>query len=214
MLQSVQRHVVAALAILGSLGATPAPAAAVQRVIVVTPTAGDARIEDIRAAISFWRDTFADLALATPLVEAEVLVAPTSWRAIENYAWQISRLAGRLPDSAEGPPPPPEVLALDGDVVVLLSGQRLMPFARPLSESGRYLVAIPRARQIDEHSGADRNVVAHELGHTLGLRHGDDPTALMCEPCRTAARSHDAPFRPLSAADRSRLVELYGSRTQ
>jgi hypothetical protein len=176
---------------------------------VLSATAGDPRIEVVREAIVFWRDVFAELGLAPPLGEADVVVSPPGTRAIENFAWQISRLAGRLPDGASGPSPPPELLALDADVVVLLSAQRLLPFARPLPESGRYLVAIGRAREPTESSASDPNVIAHELGHTLGLRHGDDPNALMCEPC-PPRDTGDRSLRPLTAADRARLVELYG----
>jgi hypothetical protein len=214
-LQSASGSIAVALVVLGALvvpGTTSiaASTAAARRVLVVSASAEDPRIASVRDAIAYWRETFADLGLPQPLVEAGSLIEPPGMRAIENFAWQISRLAGHLPEGIDGPAPPPELLALDGEVVVLLSVQPLLPFARPLPEPGRYLVAIPVMRSHGEHSVADPNVVAHELGHALGLRHGKDPTALMCEPCPTAAGNRDAPFRPLSAADRSRLVELYG----
>jgi Matrixin len=197
------------LAVLGA--ASPAPAA--RRVLVVTPGAGDPRIQLVREAIVFWRDTFAELDLEPPLVEAGVVVAPPGVRALENLAFQTSRAAGRLPEGTSGPPVPPELVALDGDVVVLLSSQHLLPFARPLlPDSARYLVAVPAARDPAQPAGVARNIIAHELGHSLGLRHGDDPTSLMCEPCTTAPADGDPAFRPLTSADRARLVELYRSR--
>ena len=194
---------------MGALGIA-FPAAAAPRVLVLSPVASDARIERVREAIAYWKDVFADLGLEPPLIDAGVAIKPAGARAIENFAWQISRLAGRLPEDPEQPPPPRELLALDADVVVLLSGQPLLPFARPLTD-GRYLVAIPRALDVEQDSGGDRNVIAHELGHVLGLRHGADPKALMCEPCPTAGAG-DAQFRPISDADRARLIELHGSR--
>jgi hypothetical protein len=189
-----------------------ASAAPARRVLVVSPIAGDSRLEAVREAIAFWRDIFAELDLAPPLVEAGVVVALPGTRAIENFAWQISRAAGPLTVGAAGPPPPPELVALDGDVVVLLSSQPLLPFARPLGpDSGRYLVAIAAARDPSQPAGSIRDVIAHELGHTLGLRHGDDPASLMCEPCPTHTADGAYAVRTLGAADRARLVELYGS---
>ena len=188
----------------------PLPAAAARRVLVVSNVENDARIDRVREAIAYWREVFTGLDLEPELIDTGVAVKPSGARAIENFAWQISRLAGRLPENTDQPPPPAELLALDSDVVILLSTQPLLPFARPLAERRRYLVAIPRARATGD-SGPDPNVIAHELGHVLGLEHGDDATALMCEPCPSASGS-DADFRPLSAGDRARLIELYGKR--
>ena len=189
-----------------------ASAAPARRVLVVSALAGDSRLEVVREAIAFWRDIFAELGLTPPLVEAGVVVAPPGARAIENFAWQISRAAGRHPDGVAGPPPPPELIALDGDVVLLLSAQPLLPFARPLGpDTDRYLVAIAAARDPSQPAGSTRDVIAHELGHTLGLRHGDDPASLMCEPCSTHTADEAHAVRTISAADRARLVELYGS---
>jgi hypothetical protein len=207
----VSRRLCALALVSALIAAGPASGAVIRRVLVISPSAEDARIALLREAINFWRDTFVDLGLPVPLVIGGILVKPASARALENFAWQISRLAGHLPDGA-GPSPPPELLALDADVVVLLSEQPLMAFARPLPEPGRYLVAIARGRDSEQGSGTDRNVLAHELGHVLGLSHGSDSKTLMCEPCRSAARGEDATFRPLTDADRARLIELFGSK--
>jgi hypothetical protein len=205
----VYGHLAAALVITSAFGIAT-PAAAAGRVLVLSPADEDARIVRVREAVAYWKDVFAELGLEPPFVDAGVAIYPAGARAIENFAWQISRLAGRLPDDAEKPPPPRELLAIDADVVVLLSTQPLLPFARPLGEPGRYLVAIPRALHSDD-SGADSNVIAHELGHVLGLRHGADPGALMCEPCLTTEKNDEKKFRPISTADRARLIELHGS---
>ena len=101
----IQRVVAGALAILSALAVVP-PAAAARRVLVVSPTENDARIALVREAIVYWNGVFAELKLEQPLIEAGVVVKPAGVRAIENFAWQISRLAGRLPDGMDGPQPP------------------------------------------------------------------------------------------------------------
>ena len=168
-------------------------------------------------AVAFWNHTLSDLELGVRLREAELIIASTDSRALENYARQVSQRGGRLPRGAAGPEPPRELTDLQADVVVLLSRQPLMPFAWPLPSSGGspgYFVAI---RTVEPKRPGDhkvlRNVIAHELGHTLGLTHNRATATLMCGPCSSAA-AEDNPqeWLPLTASDRARLRALHAAQ--
>jgi hypothetical protein len=93
-----------------------------------------------------------------------------------------------------------------GDVVIVPSRINLLSYGSPW-QAGRSGVVVLRA--VDQWPvttpNVARNVVAHELGHVLGLVHNDDAATLMCgrpASCRPSAfASATSRYFPLTPND-------------
>lgn len=192
------------------LGASPGPAS----VLVLAPSAADDRVAPSREAIAFWNGRLTELGVATRLSEPRLVIGSAVERALENYARQVAQRATRLPAGDAEPPPPAALVDLDADVVLLLSRQDILSFTWPLPRVSppRHLVVIRQVRgPYRTDPMVTKHVVAHELGHVLGLDHNAEPHTLMCGPCQPLTAEPDATgFLPLTAGDRARLVELHG----
>ena len=164
-------------------------------------------------AIAFWNDTFEELGLDLELIEEVVIRSPVE-RILENYARSISQRAGRLRPGPSEPDAPIEITDFDSNVVLLLSRQDLMSFAWPLPRRPGHFIAIEEDRHaMAQNPNIARNIIAHEIGHTLGLSHNTDPTSLMCGPCRTNELAIDHPeYMHLTDTDRQILRKHYASR--
>ena len=185
------------------------------RVVVIAYDTNDVRLPMALDAIAFWNDVMAELELNVRLVEELHIASPVT-RALENYARSISQRAGRLRGGPGEPDAPAEITDFGVQAVLLLSRQDLMSFAWPLPRYPGHFVAIEEDRTaMAVNPNIARNIIAHEIGHTLGLRHNRDPTTLMCGPCRTHELAVDRPeYMRLTERDHRRLIERYGSRPE
>lgn len=197
----------------GPSGVAMQAAALAVTVLLIVPTADDQRIEAARDAVGFWNARLAELGVGTRLDGPRIVVAPPELRDIENYARRVAQRAVRLPAGNAEPDAPAEVTKLDADVILLLSAQDILSYAWPLPriEPPRYLVVIRSVRGPDRGDAmVTRHVVAHELGHTLGLLHNDEPDTLMCGPCQPLLSTPDETgYLPLTDSERARLRTLH-----
>ena len=180
------------------------------RVSVVGDTT-DARLSAAREAIAFWNREFQRLGRKTHFDSATVGATRIPDSLLRSASQETGSIFGRGPATTRlvG-----SLANVPADIVIALSQTDLISFSVRWRSGSRGVVGIRRA-DIPPLTlpNTVRNVIAHEIGHVLGLDHNRDSTTLMCgrpASCRPAAFASDsARVFPLTPADERRLQERW-----
>jgi len=175
--------------------------------IVAVGQEADARFELVDEAVAYWNRSLEEIGSALRLPVPKRLVLPVPDQALVA----MSRNLMRGEWSAEVPQ---ELKDLPGDLTVFLANAEFISFAGPFIAPDKRIVGI---RSTDRPPlnlpNVAPNLIAHELGHAIGLGHNADPAMLMCgrpAPCRPDGYRSEVPrMFPLSDDDKRQLLRMY-----
>jgi hypothetical protein len=172
----------------------------------------DDRIPLVYESVHFWNDILHELGSTFKLGVIHPRVMP----AIDAILHAMS--AGKL-ESAQTLPYPSFMDDLNSDLVIILTDIDIVSFTEHWEERGKAVIVIKSDAFLPlSLPNVTLNVIAHELGHVIGLEHNTDETMLMCgrpANCRpedfSSAMAH---FLPLTEEEKVLLRNRYGTPGQ
>lgn len=180
--------------------------------VVILARGDDSRIQSTRDAIGHWNWQFEDMGAGFRF--GSVTVEARS----SDMEFYMSTASESVMSRDRGMPPgaPADLSRFCGNIVVVLSDENFISFAKIVRNRGLVLIGIKGPTHFPLHlPNVTRNIIAHEIGHAIGLRHNADETTLMCgRPAQcspTRFQANTARFFPLTRRETRILAYRYPS---
>jgi hypothetical protein len=208
------KHVLVCSLFIASLAASTAHAQQMWRTvpkIAVIGPAGDSRLQAVDEAVAFWNRTFTELGSGFRLGAVARTVRPIPEEAVQQLSTSVLSGRGNVASF------PSALSDLPGDITIVLAASEFVSFASPFNQNSKKVIGIRGASFLPMSlPNVPRNVIAHELGHAIGLRHNSDPAMLMCgrpATCRPGLFQSAQPrMFPLRSDEKSFLLSMYPSQ--
>lgn len=175
--------------------------------ISVVSEGEDPRIALVGEAVAFWNQTLEGLGSNFRLGSITVIDQPVPEADLRQFG---SRFVG--PPQPIRPVAPESLRVVPGDLIIYLAHAVFVSFASSFLPEGRRIIGIRGGAPVNQPNVA-RNLIAHEIGHAIGLGHNVDPQLLMCgRPalCRPGDFPSNEPrVLPVSHEDKQQLLRMY-----